>query len=137
VIQEIVIDYPPAYEEIAKAFGLGTKEPVIFSWGDRIYNPTGFTITGELLAHEAVHGMRQGLTEATILDWWQRYMDEVGFRLAEEIPAHRAEYQWLQAHANRKERRAAMNRTADRLAAPLYGRMTTRAEAKRLLRGAA
>ena len=124
--QEICIDYPPLYDEIAVAFNLHPNDGVIFSWGERIYNPGGSVIPPQLIAHEVVHGQRQlkgtNTHEMNVWDWWRRYMASWEFRLAEEIPAHRAEYQHVMANGNRQERRSALKVTAERLAAPLYGR---------------
>jgi hypothetical protein len=134
VRQEIVTDYPPIYDDIAIAFNLHPNDSVIFSWGERIYNPTGGTIDPELIAHEAVHGMRQGSNDDDIRSWWAYYMQDWQFRLAEEVMAHRAEYQWLMANGNRRQRRSALKHTSNRLAAPLYGRMITTSAAKDILR---
>ncbi len=133
--QKIVNDYPPLYDEIAAAFRLKVRDPIIFSWGDRLYDPTRMGIPPELIAHEAVHGERQGRGQQ-ILDWWKQYIEDRAFRLAEELPAHCAEYQHVLAHGNRTERRAALRVTAERLAAPLYGRLITPAEAVKALRAA-
>lgn len=123
--QEVVIDRPPLYDEIVAAFGLKRKDAIVFSWGkDRIYNPDGVTIPPYLVAHEAVHGERQGQGQQ-IIDWWKQYIEDRAFRLQEEIPAHLAEYQHILRHGNRHNRRAALLITADRLAAPLYGQMIT------------
>lgn len=127
----IVADFPPLYDEIAAAFDLRGIQ-AIFCWGGRIYNPSGILITPALMAHEAVHGARQGLD---ITGWWRRYIEDPAFRLAEEIPAHREEYRVTVEHArNRNERRAAEKGIARRLASPLYGRMITLPAARRLVR---
>jgi len=134
MIQEIVTDYPPIYDEIARVFDLHPNDGIIFSWGDRIYNPMDAVIAPELIAHEAVHGERQGTSEDTILAWWANYVEDSNFRLYEEILAHRAEYNWRLANGNRKQRRSALKQTAGRLAAPLYGNMITPAAARDILR---
>lgn len=128
----IVIDYPPLFDEIDACFRVRGKHGVLYAWGDRIYNPSGVHVSDELIAHERVHGTRQG---SDITGWWRRYMAEPAFRLEEEIAAHRAEYEWLAGHGSRNERRAALKRVAARLASPLYGRMVTPADAKRALTG--
>lgn len=126
---KIVVDRPPMFDEINKAFNIiNTK--VIFAWGDIIYNPSNFDIPPELIAHEEVHGKRQG---DDIEGWWQNYLQSPSFRLEEEIPAHQAEYQWMCKNGNRGHRRKALKFVASRLAAPLYGRMTTPSNAKRLI----
>ncbi len=112
------------FDQIDRKFHLAGK-PVIFAWGDRIYNPARIDIPGQLLAHEAVHGQRQG---NDVRGWWKRYIKDAEFRLAEEIPAHVAEYQWLVLHAAkngqlhmRQRKRWLLRQTADRLANPIYG----------------
>ncbi len=139
--QEIIQDYPPLYNRMARAFNLHPNDGVIFSWGDRIYNPSDQAIPPQLVEHDAVHGERQlcfiagcQASEANIRAWWREYIKSWEFRLNEEIPAHRAEYQWLMANGNRRERRAALKRTAARLAAPLYGGMITSSAAMDILK---
>ena len=133
MIQDVIYDFPPLYEEISEAFGLYPGDRIIFSWGDQLYNPTRANIVPELVAHEAVHGERQG-SDQQIIDWWKRYIEDRSFRLDEEVPAHIAEYQHVLKHGNRNERRTALRVTAKRLAAPLYGRMITRSAAIAVLR---
>jgi hypothetical protein len=134
--QSIVIDYPPLYDEIDAMFHVRKLRGVIFSFGPVVYNPSGITIAPEFIAHELVHGQRQGASEPAILDWWRRYLYEPRFRLAEEIPAHVAEYRWLLENGNRDTRRAAASTVAARLAAPIYGRMVGRSAALDMLRSA-
>lgn len=132
--QEIVTDYPPIYDDIAKRFDLHPNDSIIFSWGRLIYNPMDVVIGPELMAHEAVHGERQGNDSGSIQYWWAHYLMHPTFRLEEETLAHRAEYEYLLQHGNRQQRRSALPRTAARLAAPLYGNMITDSAAKDLLR---
>ena len=131
--QTIICDYPPLYEKIAEAFSLYPNDFIIFSWGDRIYNPNRLDIPPQLIAHEAVHGERQGSGQQ-IVDWWKQYIEDRLFRLTEEIPAHQAEYQYFLKHGNRRERRAALKVTAERLADPLYGRLIKPSDAIAVLR---
>ena len=127
---QVVRDYPPLFDEIDRRFRVRGKG-VIFAWGDRIYNPRGVDIPPSLIAHEAVHGARQG---RDIVGWWRRYIEDGEFRLAEEIPAHQAEYAVLIRDANRQARRGACREVARRLASPLYGGLLSRQTAERLLR---
>lgn len=117
---KIVVDYPPNLETIDRAFDIRGK-PILFAFGDTIYNPTNAGVSRQLLVHESVHGVRQG---GDPLGWWERYIEEPSFRLAEEIPAHRAEYQaYCQLGNNRKNRRMYFNVVASRLSSPLYGKL--------------
>lgn len=129
--QEVVIDFPPNYEDLVEVFDLIPRQGVIFSWGPRLFNPDGVTIAPALLAHEAVHGERQ---LGDIEGWWLRYVDSIPFRLEEELRAHQAEYRHLLQHGNRGTRRRALKQTAARLAAPLYGPMCSESEARQWLR---
>lgn len=126
--QRIVVAKPPVYDRCVHAFGAEVivGKPIIWSWGDVIYNPTDIDIPRELLAHERVHGLRQlGAVET----WWKRYLAEPDFRFEEEAIAHRAEWhylaKWGKGSADRLEA------IAGRLASPLYGQMATLDEARR------
>lgn len=121
---------PPMFDEIDAAFHVKGKE-VIFAWGDKIYNPQNIEVGDELMAHEMVHGMRQG---DRVEEWWRRYLYDKAFRLAEEAPAHRAELQVLLRRARgRNDRRYYTKHVAGKLASPLYGGLITPAKAKFVL----
>lgn len=128
----VVVARPPLFAEIDAVFYVAGK-PVIFAWGDVIYNPQGGPIGPELQAHEAVHGKRQG---ADVEGWWRRYIADPEFRLAEEIPAHEAEYR-AYSDKPRNVRRQALHHIASRLASPLYGRLIRYDDARRLIKAAA
>ncbi len=132
---EIVVDHPPIYDELCQAFPIAGK-PMIFAWGGRIFNPHCIAVPPILVAHEAVHGMRQG---SDIEGWWRRYIDDPAFRLDEEVRGHLAEYEYLlrtNGYPNRNARRRALRATAKRLASPVYRYRTTTAQAERLLKTA-
>ena len=133
--QEVVLDFPPLYDEIAAVFRIHERRDVVFSFGRRLYNPHQVTIPADIVAHEAIHGARQGIG-AEVIDWWKRYMEDQPFRLVEEVYAHRAEYQWLIEHCARRRRRRALKQVAARLASPLYGGLVTAAQARKLLKAA-
>lgn len=135
----VKVERPPLFYEIAAAFPMAHNDKVVFAWGETVFAPSGGTIPPAILAHEAVHGKRQ--LAIGIETWWARYIDDVIFRLAEEIPAHQAEYQH---HRNSPEGAKPVPgfrckadwmllQIAQRLAGPLYGRLVTMQEAKRLI----
>ena len=124
---EVRFERPPLWAEIDAKFHVEGK-PVLFSWGNIIYNLQGVQIAPELFAHEALHGERQLLycepmtNEELIVDWWNRYIQDEAFRYAEELEAHRAEYQFLAAGVkDRNKLNRLLVRTAARLTSPLYG----------------
>lgn len=128
---KIVFDFPPIYDEIRSEFPTAGRG-VIFAWGDKIYNPFCAKIEPQLIAHERVHGRRQG---KDIRGWWQRYLHEKEFRLIEEILAHIAEMESLLGpNPNRQMRRYILKNTARRLANPIYRYGLSRAKAVALLK---
>ena len=131
--QEVICDFPPIYPKISERFGIVGRRDIVFSFGPQLYNPYGCHISDAILAHEAVHGGRQGAGVEQILNWWTRYMEDRLFRFVEETHAHRAEYRWLAAHAPRRDRRRALKEVSLKLAAPLYGSLVTPAQARRVL----
>lgn len=136
MVQLVRVERPPLFAEIDAKFHIADK-PILFAWGDTIYNPCGVPINPELHAHEAVHGARQldylARTDPgpwqgqTIEAWWREYIDNTNFRLAEEILAHRAEYQHYVMHNPngrvRNNRRMVLDHIARKLSSPLYGRL--------------
>ena len=125
--QTIIIDRPPIYDRVAALFPIEGKA-ILFAWGDRIYNPTGIVVPKELIAHELIHGERQGTDEARIVAWWEKYLTDSQFRFDEELPAHKAEYLALvKRHSNKRV--LYLDYVAEKLSAPLYGNMVTKKEA--------
>lgn len=137
---KISFDRPPLWEAIDKKFKVAGK-PVIFAWGDTIFNPQRVPLTKELIAHEEEHGRRQfaypceaiGWELATEM-WWQRYLIDPAFRLAEEIPAHVAEYRaYCKRHRGGGSQRQMLQMIAGKLAAPLYGNLVDVKQATTLI----
>lgn len=121
------------FAEIDAAFNVAGK-PVLFCWGDTVYNPENAAMSYELGAHEAVHSERQGDTDETIRAWWRNYIDDPKFRFDEELPAHRAEWRaFCERHRGVEARRRFLLAISLRLAGPLYGKLVSRVEAKRLI----
>lgn len=137
--QQIIHDYPPNFAEIRERFALAGRPGVLFSYGGRLFypKPDGLPIHPAVLAHEMVHGLRQGETLHSVMDWWRRYLEDKRFRLIEETAGHVAEYQWWMANGTRAQRRAALKQVSNRLASPLYGAMIRPSAARDLIRAGA
>jgi hypothetical protein len=133
----IKVAKPPLFDEIDAAFHVA-GQPVIFAWGDTIYNPEGGAISVPLQAHEAVHGQRQAGNPES---WWRAYIADPEFRLAEEIPAHQVEYRELcrieSLGRSRSGRRRLLRYVAIRLCSPLYGQLITYDRARKAIKEAA
>tara|TARA_R110000868_G_scaffold76286_1_gene219475 strand:+ start:131 stop:544 length:414 start_codon:yes stop_codon:yes gene_type:complete len=132
---EIILSYPPIIDDIVKVFpAVKQTKGVIFSWGDRIYNPDDIIITPSLHAHELVHGQRQTADESAIVKWWQTYLADMEFRLNEEILGHKAELaHQLKTIKDRNQRNMLLHQIAARLSGPVYGNIISLTEAKRRL----
>ena len=138
----IIYDRPPLWDMIDAKFHVAGR-PILFAWGDRIYNPERVNVPKELHAHEEIHGARQlqfnsrlayDSDDARICQWWYAYIDSAPFRLIEETPAHRAEYQaYCKRHYGGGARRERLTQVASKLAAPLYGSLVTLEQAKQLI----
>lgn len=124
--QEIVIGIPPNYQAILAIFPAARRPGTIFSYAERIFNPSNAPIPREIIVHEATHGLRQA--EAGVELWWERYLAEPLFRLDEEIYAHHNEYRaCVKRHGPRSQD---MKRIAERLSGPLYNYALTYEQAK-------
>ncbi len=122
----VVYEFPPLYDEIAGAFDLRCYKP-IFSWGDRIFNPHRVAVDTALIAHEGVHGGRQGESPEA---WWRRYIADPQFRLTEELLAHTAEYRVRCAGLTPNQCQAVLRMIARRLTSKLYGSLISITDAK-------
>ena len=126
----IVIEFPPNIDNIREVFTISGKE--MFAWGDTIYNPSGNTLTKELLAHERVHCQQQG---RDIQGWWDKYLINLDFRFKQELKAHQVEYAVnKQIEIDRNRRRIYLREISKRLSSPLYGNMVTFDKAKKLIK---
>lgn len=130
---KIVVARPPMWDEIDAKFNVAGK-PVIFTWGQIIFNPEGCEVSPALKAHEAVHGQRQGTDDESIRGWWFRYLEDGAFRYVEELAAHRAEYRAYKGWTKDKNQVAQrLHQVATRLSGPLYGGVTSYTEARRAI----
>lgn len=124
---KLVTGYPPNIDVLRAAFNPGPL--TVFTYGDTVYNPSGGTLSAELVAHEAVHIKQQA---AGAEEWWARYLEDEQFRLEQELEAHRAEYQAFCAREkDRNQRNRYLFTIAARLASPMYGNIITLREAQR------
>lgn len=127
---KIIEDFPPNILDIKSIFPITGKE--IFSWGDKIYNPSGVKISLELRAHEEVHSRQQG---DDVQSWWDQYLIDDEFRFEQELLAHQVEFAVYSRHQpNRNLRRIYLRETAKRLSSPMYGSIVTFVKAKQLIK---
>jgi hypothetical protein len=125
--------YPPNLDRIVKVFPAAMRHGIIFTYGDIIYNPSGVSIPKTLLAHEAVHAMRQKAMGVDL--WWDTYIANKEFRFEEELAAHKAEYQAYRGGAHGFSRAGFLHFVAKRLSGDLYGQIATFDQCVDLIRG--
>lgn len=131
---QIIRQPPPNYAEVVAVFPAAAHHGTFFCYGRAIYIPNGGTVSPSLQVHETVHADRQMAYPGGPAAWWARYLIDPQFRFDEELPAHVAEYRCY-ADDPRPQRRFMLRQIAARLAGPLYGRLVTVHEAKRLITG--
>lgn len=139
---KIIKAYPPNFAELKQAFPIiAGKQGVLYSWGDRVYNPSGGVIPVQLLHHEATHYNQQvemrhvgENLEDVVKRWWEMYIHSMAFRILMEVPAHVAEYRMFMEHTKSpKARKRYLADISSRLSGPLYGHLFTEQEAQRLI----
>ena len=132
---KIILDYPPNIAEIRKAgMEVDGKEPVIFAYGDAIYNPKGIPINQDLLIHESVHLIEQGYSEEGAKQWWKLYLEDSKFRLAEEVKAYVAQYKFVKNNFKASEAKRVLTLIAEALSGPIYGNIIDYYKVETLIR---
>ena len=117
---KIVKDYPPNILAIDAHFHTIGK-PILYTYGETIYNPLGIHIPDFLAAHEFMHVMQQKKIGGPEL-WWKKYIEDQEFRYGEELQAHRTELSMLLSEVRDRNAKAKLvMAVAARLVAPLYG----------------
>ena len=122
--------FPPNISEIAKKFDISDL-PVVFTYGNILYNPTGEPISDDLMAHEEVHERQQ--TIYGVEKWWRDYLDDEQFRLSQEVEAYKAQYDSINTWS-RDLRRKFLRAIANNLSSRLYGKIITSDKAKQLIK---
>ena len=122
---EIVFKYPPNIEKIREHFPV--KYGVIFTYGDKLYNPDRGEIDSALMVHEETHTVQQGNNPD---EWWDRYFTDESFRKEQEIEAYRNQYKYALENYNRASRKRLLRQISKDLSSHLYGNLMTEEEAK-------
>jgi hypothetical protein len=133
---KIVNEKPPNYEKIIKAFPHAEGAPVIFCYGDTIYDPVGGKPLPEhLVKHEFVHSKQQeefGGPEK----WWDEYIANPTFRFEQEVEAYAVQYKFSQTQLKAKWSDKFLDNLARDLSSPVYGGVAdfhkARAQIKRI-----
>lgn len=121
-----IIGFPPNYEKIAQVFDIKDK-PVVFTYGDALYDPQGGVISVDLMVHELTHHVQQADNPEA---WWDKYLEDKEFRLAQEIEAYRNQYKYLFSTTKDRGRHFKFGmKLAGDLSSEIYGRIIGKLEA--------
>lgn len=120
-------EYPPNYKAIAKTFGIKNSGGIVFTYGEKLFIPSGHEPDRHLMCHEETHERQQSIVGVEA--WWDRYLVDPGFRFTQELEAYRNQYKSLAA-LSLSNRVAYLNHIATDLAGPMYGNLITIDEAK-------
>lgn len=126
----IISKYPPNYEKICKRFPIRNRTGIIFTYGNKLYNPGNGIIPDHLKIHEETHARQQQEHKNGIDGWWEQYFNSSKFRLSQELEAYRNQYKSIRS---RKERRLVLKNIAKDLSSDLYGNLVTYKKAKKLI----
>lgn len=143
-----VYKQPPILQMILDA-GLKPTPTTVFTYGNKIYIPSGERISDNLLVHEKVHvGQQLFYTppQVTPLEegkpmpkegpdgWWDRYLKDPEFRLSQEVEAYREQYRYFcDRHSNYRKQGAFLAAIAQDLSGPMYGEILSFDEAIKLI----
>ncbi len=131
---KIVFSYPPNIEEIRKQFDIDGK-PIVFTYGDTLYNPTSADISFDLMAHEQVHEKQHLNYNGGAEAWWTEYLNNKQFRLSQEVEAYRKQWSvFCSRVTNKNDRRRFINLIDGDLSSAIYGNVVTFNEAVRLIK---
>lgn len=131
---KILIEYPPIYEKVEKAFNLKGKKP-LFAYDGVIYNPHAGIVDDFIVVHEEVHFAQQNKHPKGVDGWWNDYIENKHFRFEQELEAFRAQYKALVAvvkDRNYLDRYVTM--LADELSGPLYGNLIGKRGAAKIIK---
>lgn len=123
---KIITGYPPNYEAISEAFDIKDNDGVVFTYGNKLFVPSGNKIDKPLMKHEETHARQQA--NIGVEEWWDRYLEDVGFRFSEELEAYRNQYRAM-ANLPLEIRIGYLNHCATDLAGPIYGNLVSKEEA--------
>lgn len=154
---EIVHALPPVWDSVCLAFGVIPKTAV-FTYGNKIFNPSGNFMPDHIIAHETVHMDQQarlvphdaekcakmkdpidlctcGAVEQGAALWWGKFLRDAAFRLDQESEAYAVQFAFVcEVQRDRNTRARFLIDLARVLSGPIYGHVITTSEAQALIR---
>lgn len=135
---EIVHALPPNYEKIAAAFKLELSgKSAVFTYGYKLYNPSGLELPEHLLVHENVHAVQQKGTAEGAEEWWDKFIADPAFRVEQELEAYGAQYAYAKQMFTPKNATLLLNSIASDLSSAAYGNVLSYGQAASKIRSVA
>lgn len=132
----IVEAFPPNYKEILDRFDVGHLK-VVFTYGDKIYNPHKLDLPFHVIKHEEIHGKQQEYSDEKAKIWWEKYLTDTEFMLSQEIEAYGAQYAICQKVLSAKQSKSFLSDLAILLSSEMYGNPISQLVAESKIRNAA
>lgn len=133
---KIAVGYPPNIDAIEVVFPDIRKMPVVFCYGDTIYNPDDKRpIPKHLEVHESIHMQQQELFDGGPDAWWKEYLKDPIFRIEQEIPAYAAQVAYI-AQTRPSKTEEALQMYSRALSGPIYGNAISYFSAKQRIKKA-
>ena len=135
-LQIINNEKPPIYDAIIQN-GMHPSSRVVYTYGDKLYNPSGESIPEDLIVHEETHMWQQASLlppqERTVDNlkkgadlWWGRYLLDPYFRIDQEVEAYANQYAYICGRIkDRNQRNRILTNIGITLGGPIYGSVIT------------
>lgn len=128
---DVRAERPPNYDEIVAVLpAVKGRANAVFTYAPYIYWMGDGVLTPDLMKHEEKHLEQQKKNGPAA--WWKEYLADPEFRLIQEVEAYQAQYKAAR-RLNRAQRRILLNKISSDLASPMYGRILSKSDAKRLI----
>lgn len=123
-------EYPPNYKDIAKVFKITGKPGIVFTYGSKLYVPSGHSIDRHLLVHEETHEKQQNAIG--VEEWWSKFLSDPNFRFVQELEAYRNQYRSMWS-LPLKRRLGYLDHIAGDLSGEMYGNLMTKEQAIKVI----
>jgi len=132
-VMKVVKRKPPIYKKIIAA-GMKPTKFAYYTYGDKIYNPSGQDLPDYIIVHEEVHMKQQEEIGGPEI-WWDRYIRDQYFRIEQEVAAYAVQYRFFcKSVKDREKRHKFLSELAWILASPTYGSVITTAAAHDMIK---
>ncbi len=137
---EIVFKKPPIYNDLCAAFNIRPVN-VVYTYGDKIYNPDKLELPPEIIEHEKVHMKQQKAwmvnedRKFTPALWWGKYLRDAKFRIDQEAKGYARQYDVIcQDNHDRNQRARYLWGLASSLSGVLYNNEISHSEATKMIK---